>query len=482
MRTAFAIAIALVSAAWADAPDHPDRLAYPPLEYAPPRPADYRATLSNGIVVFIAEDHALPVIDAQATVRVGTWLDPEGKEGLAAAVGDQMRNGGTEGRAPGDLDDRLAFLAARIDSSIELAKGQVTLSCLSKDADEALRLFADVLRRPAFDEKRLALYKEEQLARMKGRNDRTSLIEDREWDRQIYGDHAETRLATKASIEGISRQGLVDFHKAHFGPMSVILSVAGDFRKEEMIERIEGLFRGWDGGAEAVGTIPVPTHEPVPGVTMLHKPGVNQGRVSIGHLGIQRTNPDHYATTLLNYILGGGSFTSRITGRVRSDEGLAYSVNSRFQPGVYYPGTFRIAFQSKSATCAYAARLCVEEMRKAIEGGVTEEELAGAKGYYVESFPNRFSTKKEVVNTFAEDELTGREEGYYERFRENVSKVTVADVKRVAEKYLHPDRLVIVVVGNLDAIRAGDVAHPSKFEDLGPVTVLPLPDPFTLRR
>ncbi|MEK7867444.1 MAG: pitrilysin family protein [Planctomycetota bacterium] len=482
MRPFIAIALTLAATAWADSPKHPDGLTYPPLDYRPPRPEDFRTTLSNGVVVFIAEDHELPTLDVQAIVRVGTHLDPEGKEGLASAVGDQMRNGGTEGMAPADLDGRLAFLAATIGSQVELAKGQVTLSCLSKDGDEALKLFADVLRRPRFDEARIGLYKTETLTKMKGRNDRTSGIEDREWDRLMYGSHPEARLATKASIEGLTRQELQDFHARHFTPRNVILSVAGDFKREEMLAKLEEAFRGWEARGETASSIPVPTSEPVPGVYMLPKPGVNQGRVSIGHLGIQRTNPDHYATTLLNYILGGGSFTSRITGRVRSDEGLAYSVNSRFQPGTYYPGTFRIAFQSKSETCAYAAKLCVEEMRKAIEGGVTEQELSGAKSYYVESFPNRFASKKDVVTTFADDELTGREKGYYERFRENVEKVTLDDVKRVAKEYLHPDKLVIVVVGDLDAIKKGDSAHPATFEELGPCAELPLPDPFTLQR
>lgn len=482
MRQALAIALIIASAAWADIPKHPDELSYPPLDYLPPRPEDFRTTLSNGMVVFLAEDHELPTLDVQATVRVGTYLDPEGKEGLASAVADQMRNGGTEGMSPGDLDDRLAFLAARIEARIELAKGQVTLSCLSKDADEALRLFVDVLRRPRFEEGRLALYKTETLTKMKGRNDRTSSIEDREWNRLMYGSHPEARLSTKASIEGLTRQDLMDFHARYFGPRSVILSVAGNFERQEMIARLEELFRGWESSGAPATAIPAPTHEPVPGVYMLHKAGVNQGHVSIGHLGIQRTNPDHYATTLLNYILGGGSFTSRITKRVRSDEGLAYSVNSRFQPGIYYPGTFRIAFQSKSETCAYAARLCVEEMRKVIDGGVTEQELSGAKSYYIESFPNRFASKKDIVTTFAEDELTGREKGYYERFRENVEKVTLDDVKRVAREYLHPDKLVVVVVGDLEAIKKGDPAHPASFSDLGPCVELPLPDPFTLQR
>ncbi len=483
MRKAAAILLALAATAWAEeVPKHPDQISYPPLDYRPPRTEDYRTTLSNGVVVFISEDHELPTFDVQATVRVGTYLDPEGKEGLASAVGDQMRNGGTEGMEPGALDDRLAFLAANISAQVELAKGQVTLSCLSKDTDEALKLFADVLRRPRFDEARLGLYKTEVLARMKGRNDRTSSIEDREWDRLMYGAHPEARLATKTSVEGISRQDLVDFHARYFGPKGVILAVSGDFKREEMLAKLEAAFRGWESKGEPAPAIPVPTNEPKPGVYMLHKAGVNQGRVSIGHLGIQRTNPDHYATTLLNYILGGGSFTSRITGRVRSDEGLAYSVNSRFQPGTYYPGTFRIAFQSKSETCAYAAKLCVEEMRKAIDAGVTEQELSGAKSYYVESFPNRFASKRDIVTTFADDELTGREKGYYERFRENVEKVTLEDVKRVAKEYLRPDKLVVVVVGDLEAIKKGDAAHPATFEELGPCADLALPDPFTLQR
>jgi predicted Zn-dependent peptidase len=216
----------------------------------------------------------------------------------------------------------------------------------------------------------------------------------------------------------------------------------------------------------------------------VNKSDVNQGRVSIGHLGIQRDNPDEIAVSVMNQILGGGSLSSRIPSRVRSDEGLAYSAGSSFPAGTYYPGVFAASFQSKSESVARAAAIVIEEITRIRREPVTKPEVENVQNYLIEVFPRTFASASAIANLFATDEIIGRPADYWLKYRDRVRAVTPADVHRVAETYLHPDRLVILAVGNVDAMLKGDPDHAEySLEKLAPggrVVRIPLPDPVTM--
>jgi zinc protease len=230
---------------------------------------------------------------------------------------------------------------------------------------------------------------------------------------------------------------------------------------------------------------PVPSEiaTAAPGLYRIEK-DVNQGRVSIGLPSVKRDNPDIYALEVMNEILGGSGFTSRITRTVRSNEGLAYSAGSGLRFGVYFPGVFRAGFQSKSGTVAYAIQLVLDEIRKMREGVVTAEELDTIKKNLVETLPSTFASKAQTVGVFAGDEFTGRDPSYWQTYRERIAAVTPADVQRVAQKHLDPAKLVILVVGHQKDIDVGDGKRVVKVEDLAParhVVVLPLRDPLTMK-
>jgi predicted Zn-dependent peptidase len=485
LRVALAAALQLSLPAVAQQiPDHPEKLSFKPIVFTPPRASDYRVPLKNGIVVYAAEDRTLPLVNISILVRTGSYLEPPGKEGLAALTGSQIRRGGSKSYTAEQLDEKLDFLAAQASTGIGDTQGSAGLNCLADNLDESLTIFVEMLKEPRFQEDRLALAKEQMLQEMKKRNDDSADIERREWNVLLYGEkHFTNRFATAASVSSITRDDLVAFHRKWFHPGSMVAAVSGAFDRAEMVRKLEAAFAGWPGPKPTVPPVPSEIAIAAPGLYRIEK-DVNQGRVSIGLPSVKRDNPDIYALEVMNEILGGAGFTSRITRTVRSNEGLAYSAGSGLRFGVYFPGVFRAGFQSKSRTVAYATQLVLEEIRKMREGRVTDEELDTIKKNLIETLPSTFASKAQTVGVFAADEFTGRDPSFWQTYREKIAAVTADDVQRVAQKYLDPSRLVILVVGNQKEIDLGDGKHQVKVEDLAPqrhVVVLPLRDPLTMK-
>jgi predicted Zn-dependent peptidase len=466
-------------------PAHPRDLKYSTLTYTPPKREQYRHVLSNGVVAYLVEDHDLPLVNVSTLVRTGNYLDPVGKEGLASLTGSQIRIGGTASKSAEEFDEAAAFLAANLNSSIGPLQGNASVNLLAKDVDQGLGLYFDMLKNPRFQEDRIKLAKSQLLQSMERRNDSTDDIENREWNRLIYGaSHFSTRQSTKASIDGITREDMIAFHQKYYQPGGFIFAVSGDFNTKEMIAKLEAAMKGWPVSKGPLPEVPKMPYNSVAGVYVVNKADVNQGRVSIGHVGIMRDNPDSYAITIMNDILGGGAFTSRITSRVRSDEGLAYSAGSSFSFGTYNPGVFRASFQSKNPTTSQAAEIVMEEINRVRTNKVSAEELETAKNQAIEVFPRNFATASQVAGIFAQDEFTKRPADYWSTYRDHIRAVTVDDVQRVAAKYLQPDKLVVLVVGNVDEITKGNPDKPQfsllKLAKDGQLHRIPLPDPMTL--
>lgn len=466
-------------------PAHPDKLEFPPLEYQVPPAAQFREVLSNGMVVFIAEDRMLPTFDLGVTIRTGSAFDPPGKTGLAALMGEQLRDGGTENLTPEEFDERVEFLAAGIRSGVSDTVGSASISLLSKDIDAGLELLVDMLRRPRFDEERLRQAKDRWQQNIKRRNDSTSNIEGIEWSFLMNGEqHFSNRYPSSASVEAVTREDMLAFHQKYYHPGNMLLAVAGDFDRQEMLKKLERVFADWPGGEVASMDFPAPTETPTPGVYIVHKDEVNQGRVSIGHKSVKRGSPDEFPLFVMNAILGGSGFQSRITAKVRAREGLAYSAGSQFRQGVYYPGDFRGFFQSKTNACAYATQLVLEEIERLRTEKVTQDELDRTISLFAEFFPQRFPNKMALLGTYANDEYTGRDPAYLQTYVDNLKKVTVDDVLRVAREYLHPDQLVILAVGDSEGIRAGghDKQPELTLDKFGKVRMWQPRDPDTLKR
>jgi len=469
----------------AQIPRHPSQLEFTAIEFTPPIAAEHRHELRNGVVVFLVEDHSLPLVNVQLLVRTGAYLEPADKAGLAALTGSQMRAGGTTSMTAAEFDEEAAFLAAQFGAYIGSTQGGANLNCLAKDLDACLGLYFDMLRNPAFQEDRLELAKSQSLQGMQRRNDSTGRIEGREWDRLLRGtEHFSTRSSTEASITSISREDMLAFHQQHFQPGSFMFAVSGDVTADEILAKLEEHMEGWAVDSTPVPEVPAPEFTPQSGLYLVDKPDVNQGRVSMGHMGGMRDNPDRYALAVMNDLLGGGGFTSRLMTRVRSDEGLAYDVGSGFGMGLYYPGIFRASFQSGSPTVARAVAIVLTEIERMRTERVSQQELDDSKASFTETFTRRFSSAAAVAGLFAGDEFTGRDPSYWATYRERMGAVTADDVLRVAQEDLHPDRLVILAVGNVEDMLRGDPDNPEYvLEHLSPsglVVRIPLPDPMTM--
>ena len=467
-----------------DIVEHPDKLTFPELVFDPPPASEFRTELSNGMVAYIAEDKELPLINITVLIRGGGAWVPVEKTGLASLTGTMLREGGTESRPPDELDDEIDFLAANINTSFGDRSGSANLNVLSHEIESGLDLLIDILRNPRFDEERIRVQRERIRQNLARRNDRTSDIESREWRYLMYGeDHFSTRDVTVETLEAITREDMREFHEQFVHPGNMMLAVAGDFDRDEMIEHLEHAFEGWTPRDQWDEAVPAPDHSPEPGIYMIDKPDVNQGRVSIGHLGLTEDNPDRFAVQVMNGILGGSGFTSRIVGRVRSDEGLAYSAGSSFGFGRDYPATFRAYFQSRNEACAYGTQLVIHEIERIREEYVSDEELTTQINFMLEAFPRQFASANQIVSLYAGDEFNGRDPERWLTYRDNVREVTAEDVREVAEKYLDPDQLVILVVGKTDDILTGDVQYDASFEAMGNYEIkqLPLRDPLTLR-
>jgi zinc protease len=260
-----------------------------------------------------------------------------------------------------------------------------------------------------------------------------------------------------------------------------VLAVSGAFEREAMLAKLEAAFTDWPRPAPEMPAIPSEIDTAAPGLYLVEK-DVNQGRVSLALPSVYWNHPDYHALAVMNDILGGSGFTSRIMRSVRSDEGLAYTAGSSIRFGVQYPGSFRAGFQSKSRSVAYATSLVLEEIRRIREEPVTAEELDTIKRSLIETFPSRFASPAQSMGVFAGDEVAGREPEFWTSYREKVGAVTTADVQRVAREHIDPAKLVILVVGQQQEIAKGDGEHDVTLAGLvpGEPTRLPLRDPMTL--
>ncbi|MEM7164153.1 MAG: pitrilysin family protein [Planctomycetota bacterium] len=459
-------------------PSHPRELTFKPYDFQLPDPAKYRNELSNGVAVFMAPSAELPLITIDMRFFGGTYLDAAGKEGLHGIMGSLMRTGGTKSKTAEEVDEQFDFWAAQAGTGTDQYFVSASLNCLKQNFDDAFGLFIDVIRNPAFQADRMALLKDQMLEGMKQRNDDANSILGREWGALLYGrDHFKGRHATKKSVDSISEADLRTVHQRLIHPGGLVISVTGDFEPQAMLQRLEKLMNGWekkDRPAKPADTAATFN----PGVYHVEK-DVNQGKVNIGMRAVQLGHPDLVGIQVMDQILGAGGFTSRITRRIRADEGLAYSAWSRTIPGTYFGGEFRASFSTKSSTVAFASKIVRDEVNRMRNELVSEEDLDVAKKALIEGFPSQWGSEAQRCQRMMEDELRGRPFEYWRTFRDKVKALSTEDIRDIAKRHLDPAKMAIMVVGKWEDIAPGDREGRATMKEFGEVQHLPLRDPLT---
>jgi len=436
--------ILLVSCASPAVTANPRTMTFPPLRFEVPR--SERVVLGNGMVVYMLEDHELPIVSMTAYVRVGSIYEPADKVGLAGLTGAVMRSGGTRDTPPEKLDAELEFMASHIESGIGADSGNLSMTTLTKNLDRTLELYGQVLMTPAFREDRVKLAINTSVEALRRENDDPKGVADRELNKALYAGHPLGRHPTIATVKNIGRVDMEAFHRRYYHPNSVILAISGDFRKDELLKRLTATFGSWAKKEVDFPRIDEPSTRVKPEILFVRK-DVSQSVIRMGEMGIDKNNPDMYALRVMNYILGGG-FTSRLTQEIRSNQGLAYNVESEVNVGQRFIGTIADETETKSESTVRTVTLLRNIIAGMAAAPVTDQELSLAKNAIINSFIFGFTKPEIVVGQQARLEFYGYPPGYLEKYRDNIARVTKDDVLRVAHTYLHPNAAVLVVVGN----------------------------------
>ena len=440
----------------------------PPLrKFSMPQPK--RIQLANGMVIFLEEDHQLPLIRGRALIRGGARNLPASKAGMSGIYGSAWRTGGTAKQTGDDLDQFLESRAAIVETGTDNDSSNVSMNVLKGDFDAVFPIWLELLRNPAFRQEKIDLAKTQAYSAISRRNDEPGGIVGREATKLGYGtDSPYARQSEYATIASITREDLLDFHNKTVHPNNIILSFIGDFDSAKLEKKLRDTFASWPRGPQVAK--PDPNANPAkPGVYFIAKDEVTQANIAMVHTGTERNNPDYPALVVMNEVFSGG-FSGRLMQALRSQRGLTYGVGGGVSAPWDYPGLFRVQMATKSETTLEAIAALRDEVRRLVNDPVTEAELSLAKESILNAYVFTMDTRDKALNQRVLLEYYGFPADYFEKYPGLIEKVTASDVQRVARKYVHPDSLAVLVVGN-----------ESKFEkplsSLGPITPIDIAIP-----
>jgi zinc protease len=418
----------------------------PPLPaFKPQQPK--RIQLSNGMVIFLQEDHELPLIDGTARIRGGSVNEPANKAGLMDIYGEVWRTGGTKTQTGDQLDDFLEVRAAKVETGSSSDSTSVNFSCLKGDLDDVFKAFVDVLQNPEFRAEKIDIAQKEEGDGISRRNDQVGEIAQRESIKLAYGpDNPYARIPEYATVAAITRQDLIDWHHKYVHPNNIILGIAGDFDSAAMEARLRKAFDAWPKGPD-VPKNDIKYNPAKPGYYLIPKDDVNQSTIHMVALGTTRDNPNYYAISVFNEAFGGG-FSSRLFNDIRTKRGLAYSVGGGIGTNFGHPGILQVAMGTKSASTIEAIQAAGENIDNLTKQPITDDEIQRAKDAILNAFIFRLDSPDKILGERMTYEYYGYPPDWLDKYQAEIKKVTAADANRVAAKYLHKDQLAVLVVGN----------------------------------
>jgi zinc protease len=412
-----------------------------------------RYQLDNGMVVYLMEDHQLPLVSGSALIRTGSRLEFSEKVGLAGITGEVMRTGGTQQHPADELNEILEQRAAIVETGINTTSGTASFNALSEDVEMVFNLLAEVIRYPAFAPDKLELAKTQQRGAIARRNDNPKDIASREFQKLIYGASSPyARTVEYATLDNISREDVVSFYQANIRPNGMILGIVGDFKPTQMKALIEKAFGDWQlPTPKSKFSLPSASQKYQNGLFLVDRPQLTQSNILLGHLGGEFKSPDYPSLSVLNAVLNG--FGGRLFNELRSRQGLAYTVYGFWSPEYDYPGVFIAGGQTKSETTVPFVQSLLSEIKRVRTAPITDKELAYAKDSILNSFVFNFENPSQTLSRLMRYEYFGYPDDFIFQYQRGVQATTIKDVRRAAQKYLQPDRIVTLVVGNAQAMQ-----------------------------
>jgi len=412
-------------------------------------PLGERYVLDNGMVLLVKENHALPVVMVNMIIKAGSIMEPAGKAGLAHLTAGLMTKG-AGGMSATEISEAIEFVGGSLSVGGGRDFASAGLSVLKKDADTGFDLLGKVLISPAFEQEEIDRLKNTVKAGIiRGEQD-PATVASKAYAKAVYGEkhpYGRPVVGTIESVDAITRDDIVAFHDAYYAPNNSIIAVVGDITADEAKALISKYMSGWK---------QKPVNEPVfpetPSPKGIERVDINreitQANILMGHLGVKREDPDYYALYVMNYVLGGGGFASRILDKIRDDMGLAYSAYSYFMADKY-DGAYVVGLETKNESAKLATEETLKIIEKMREDGLTDQELQDAKDYITGSFPRKTDTNAKIAGLLAQVEYYNLGLDYFQMYQREIEKVTKDDVLRVARKYLHPDNIYVITVADL---------------------------------
>lgn len=415
-----------------------------PISFDIPQPA--QAVLANGLQVVIFEDERLPLVSFRLAFNSGDINDPDGATGITSAMASMLTEG-TENYTSRQLAEKIERLGASIGSSSSDDFTIVSASSLSLYSSEILGLLAEVVLRPTFPEDELDLYRRNTVEHLKFQRSQAPFLAGEQSARLIYGDHPYSKVAPKAAdIEKLDRDELTAFHAATMIPNNAIFIVVGDVKREEFLAEMYRHFGDWQEGSKQPCEFAQPPKRNARSLTIVDRTGSAQSNIVLTNLAIKRSDPDYFPMIVMNQVLGAGA-SSRVFMNLREEKGYTYGAYTRLGTK-NRGGDFEATAEVRTAVTGDSLKEFFYEMERIRDEKVGERELSDAKNFLTGVFPIRAETQEGLTNLIVNQHIYSLTADYLQTYRDNVDAVTVDDVQRVAIKYVRPDEIAIVIVGD----------------------------------
>ncbi len=422
----------------------------------------FETTLPNGLKVIVFEDKRLPLVSYRLGFKTGSIYDPKDSIGLTSAM-TALLNEGTATRTSLQLAEEIERLGASVGASAGEDNTIVSASALAMYGSDVLKLMADVVLNPVFPESELALYKKNTIENLKFQRSQPSFLADERISKAIYGTHPYGIASPSASdVEKITREKLAAYHSKMFTPNNATLIVVGDVKREDLLKEITANFGGWKKGTMDKMTFPTPPVRTATTLTVVDRPGSLQSNIVLANLAIDRSNPDFFPVLVMNQVLGAGA-SSRLFMNLREAKGYTYGAYSSFDTK-RLAGNFQATAEVRTPVTGDSLKEFFYELNRVRNEKASEKELKDAKSYLTGVFPLRAETQEGLTNLLVSQQLYDLPADYLQTYRDKVNAVTLEDVERVAKKYISPDKIAIVIVGDADEIIKQSKQYAPKIE------------------